>query len=65
MVYYIVSQHSKLVLYLRERKSISLSQLFMDFEEVDEKLRACGRIQGRYHVNSERQILFVVPMKKR
>ena len=38
MVYYIVSQHSDLVLYLRERKSTSLSQLFMDTEEVEEHL---------------------------
>jgi hypothetical protein len=46
MVYYIVSQHSDLVLYLRERKSTSLSQLFMDTEEVEENLRACCRIQS-------------------
>jgi hypothetical protein len=38
MVYYIVSQHSDLVFYLREIKSTSLSQLFMDAEEVEENL---------------------------
>jgi hypothetical protein len=38
MVYYIMSQYSDLVLYLRERKSTSLSQLFMDVEEVEENL---------------------------
>jgi hypothetical protein len=58
MVYYIVSQHSSLVLYLRERKYTSLSQLFMDTEEVEENLRACGRIQIQYHVNSEHEISF-------
>jgi hypothetical protein len=38
MVYYVMAQHSELVLLLRERKSTSLSQLFMDVEEVEENL---------------------------
>ena len=38
MVYYVMSQNSKLVLHLRERKSKSLSQLFMDAREVEENL---------------------------
>jgi hypothetical protein len=38
MVYYVMAQHSELVLFLRERKSTSLSQLFMDVEEVEENL---------------------------
>jgi hypothetical protein len=38
MVYYVMAQHSDLVLLLRERKSTSLSQLFMDVEEVEENL---------------------------
>jgi hypothetical protein len=59
MVYYIVSQHSDLVLYLRERKSTSLSKLFMDAEEVEENLRACGRIQSQYHVKSEHEEDFI------
>jgi hypothetical protein len=46
MVYYVMDQHPELVLLLRERKSTCLSQLFMDVEEVEENLRACGRIQG-------------------
>jgi hypothetical protein len=58
MVYYVMAQHSDLVLFLRERKSTSLSQLFMDVEEVDENLRACGRIQSQYHLNSERKAIF-------
>jgi hypothetical protein len=62
MVYYIVSQYSDLVLYLRERKSTSLSQLFMDVEEVEENLRACGRIQSQYHVNSEHEADFILSL---
>ena len=58
MVYYVMDHHSELVLHLRERKSISLSQLFMDAEEVEENLRACGRIQSQYHLNSERKAVF-------
>ena len=46
MVYYVMAQHSELVLLLRERKSTSLSHLFMDAKEVEENLRACGRIQS-------------------
>jgi hypothetical protein len=38
MVYYVMAQHLELVLLLRERKSTSLSQLFMDVEEVEENL---------------------------
>jgi hypothetical protein len=38
MVYYVMAQHSELVLHLRERKSTSLSQLFMDVGEVEENL---------------------------
>jgi hypothetical protein len=59
MVYYIMSQYSDLVLYLRERKSTSLSQLFMDVEEVEENLRACGRIQSQHHVSSEHEADFI------
>jgi hypothetical protein len=40
MVYYVMDQHSELVLLLRERKSTYLSQLFMDAEEVEENLQA-------------------------
>jgi hypothetical protein len=38
MVYYVMAQHLELVLLLRERKSTSLSQLFVDVEEVEENL---------------------------
>jgi hypothetical protein len=46
IVYYVMAQHSELVLHLRERKSISLSQLFMDVGEVEENLQASGGIQS-------------------
>jgi hypothetical protein len=36
MVYYVMAQHSELVLILREMESTSLSWLFMDVEEVEE-----------------------------
>jgi hypothetical protein len=58
MVYYVMNQHLELVLHLRERKSTSLSQLFMDDGEVEENLQACGRIQSQYHLNSERKEIF-------
>jgi hypothetical protein len=58
MVYYIMAQHSELALHPRERKSTSLSQLFMDAGEVEENLRACGRIKSQYHLNSERKAIF-------
>jgi hypothetical protein len=38
MVYYVMAHHSKLVLHLREMKSTSLSQLFMDVWEVEDNL---------------------------
>jgi hypothetical protein len=38
MVYLVMDHHSELVLLPRERKSTSLSQLFMDVEEVEENL---------------------------
>jgi hypothetical protein len=58
MVYYVLDQHLDLVLHLRERKSTYLSQLFMDVEEVEENLRACGRIQIQYHLNSKYKAVF-------
>jgi hypothetical protein len=36
--------HPDLVLYLRERKSLSLQQMFVDAEEVEDNLRACGNL---------------------
>jgi len=45
MVYYVMAQHSELVLFLRERKSSSLACLFEDAEEVEENIRGSRRIQ--------------------
>jgi hypothetical protein len=58
MVYYVMARHSDLFLHLRERKSTSLSQLFMDVGEVEENLRAYGRIQSQYHLDSECKAVF-------
>jgi hypothetical protein len=45
MVYYVMAQHSELVLLLRERKSSSLRHLFEDAEEVEKNIQACKRIR--------------------
>jgi hypothetical protein len=44
MVYYVMAQHSELVLLLRERKYSSLKCLFEDVEEVEENIRASKKI---------------------
>ena len=38
MVYYVMAQHSDLVLFLLERKSSSLRQLFEDVKGVEENI---------------------------
>ena len=40
MLYYVMDQHSNLVLLLLERKSSSLTRLFEDAQEVEENIRA-------------------------
>jgi hypothetical protein len=45
MVYYVMAQHSKLVLILLERKSSSLSCLFEDAQEIEENICSSKRIQ--------------------
>jgi hypothetical protein len=47
MVQYTVAQHLDLVLFLRERKSLSLQQMFVDAEEVEYNLLACGKLQNQ------------------
>jgi len=44
MVQYKMAQHPNLFLYLRERKSPSLQQMFVDAEEVESNLRACAQL---------------------
>jgi hypothetical protein len=45
MVYYVMAQHSELVLLLLERKSSSLRCLFEDATEIEENIRASKSIQ--------------------
>jgi hypothetical protein len=47
MIYYVMAQHSDLVLLLLERKSSSLGQLFEDTKGVEENIYASRRIRGR------------------
>jgi hypothetical protein len=39
--------HPDLVLYLRERNSLSLEQMFVHAEEIEDNLRACGRLPNQ------------------
>jgi hypothetical protein len=48
MVYYTLAQHPELFLYLRERKSSSLEQMFTNAEEIEENFRACGRLPKQF-----------------
>ena len=50
MVYYVMAQHSNLVLFLLERKSTYLSHLFEDAKGVEKKIRASRRIQDPVYV---------------
>jgi len=45
MIHYVACLHSELALFLLERKSSSLSQLFENAQEVEENIRASRRIQ--------------------
>jgi hypothetical protein len=49
MVYYVMAQHSELVLLLRERKYSSLKCLFEDVEEVEENICASKKIRDRVY----------------
>jgi hypothetical protein len=49
MVYYVMAQHSELVLLLRERKYSSLKCLFEDVEEVEENIHASKKIRDRVY----------------
>jgi hypothetical protein len=44
MVYYTLAQHHELFLYLRERKSSSLEQMFTNVEEIEENFQVYGRL---------------------
>ena len=45
MVYYVMVQHSDLVLFLLKRKSSSLRQLFEDAKGVEENIHASRKVQ--------------------
>jgi len=44
MVQCTIAQHPDLVLFLRERRSSSLQQMFIHEEDIEDNIRACGRI---------------------
>jgi hypothetical protein len=48
MVYYTLAQHHELFLYLRERKSSSLEQIFTNVEEIEDNFWACGRLPKKF-----------------
>jgi hypothetical protein len=49
ILYYIKDQHPKLVFYLRERRSSSLGQLFVDSREIEDNFWACDKIRDQEH----------------
>ena len=49
MVYYVMTQHSDLVLFLLERKLSSLRQLFEDAKGVEENICASRRMQDPFY----------------
>ena len=42
-----MAQHLDLFLYLKERKSPSLQQMFVDSKEVENNLRVCGKLHDQ------------------
>jgi hypothetical protein len=46
-VYYALAHHPNLDFYLRERKSSTLEQMFIDAEEIENNLWACGKLPGQ------------------
>jgi hypothetical protein len=47
MVQYKIEHHPYLVLFLRERRSSSLQQMFTDAKEIEDNIRAHGRLLNR------------------
>jgi hypothetical protein len=43
-VYYALAHHPNLAFYLKERKSSTLQQMFIDVEEIENNLWACGML---------------------
>ena len=50
-LFYIAAHHHHvLVLFLRERKSPSLEQVYIDVEEIENNLRVCGKLSDQFWV---------------
>ena len=47
MIQYTMAQHPDLFLYLKERKSPSLQQMFVDAKEVENNLQVCGKLHDQ------------------
>ena len=47
MIQYTMEQHPDLFLYLKEIKSPSLQQMFVDAKEVENNLRVCGKLHDQ------------------
>jgi len=47
MLYYTIAHHPNSDFYLRERKPLTLHQMFIDAEEIEENLRACGKLPNQ------------------
>jgi hypothetical protein len=56
-VYYALAHHPDLAFYLRERKSSTLEQMFIDVEEIENNLWACGMLPDQIEedLNAEEQ----------
>eukprot|EP01018_Ginkgo_biloba_P037631 Gb_34124 [translate_table: standard] len=46
-VYYIAAQRPNFSFYLRERRALTLEQMFIDVEEIEDNLWACGKLPQR------------------
>jgi hypothetical protein len=46
-VYYAITHHPDLAFYLRERKSPTLEHMFIDVEEIENNLWACGKLPSQ------------------
>ena len=56
-VYYALAHHPNLAFYLKERKSSTLQQMFIDVEEIENNLWACGMLPNQIEedLNAKKQ----------
>jgi hypothetical protein len=45
-LFYTTTHHPDIAFYLRERKSLTLQQMFTNAEEIEDNLQACGKLQN-------------------